>query len=134
MVVALLGAAFASMVQVELGIAPAELHTVLVEVGAPAQTVEFVSGVPMRAKLKARAAENGTRISVDLEVSSTKVDRSLSKVDRELVRHAVTRGARVSPELVLPDEENGKALFFVGGEEEDGTPFGWTIRIVPVEE
>jgi len=135
MIAALLFSAHAASLNVELGIAPAKLHNVSVEIGAPPRTVSFTSGVPLTATLVAGSRSDGAWVEVELVVAGTKVERSLSRKQRAVVASTVRgRDVLAKPLLVVNGSPGSQALYQVGGELPDGEFYGVLVRIdVPDE-
>ncbi|MCB9676625.1 MAG: hypothetical protein H6737_16025 [Alphaproteobacteria bacterium] len=113
----------AETVEVTMGLAPADLHTVEVEVGARPQTVRFESGVPLEATVSVAPHPAGYQLVVDLVALRTRVDRAYSGQDRALIEaalHGVRKGAHIAqPALVLPKTKGSRCEYIVGSEMDD---------------
>lgn len=127
----LLSLAHAQTVEVTLGIAPAELRTVQVEVGAPPTVHRFRSGVRLEATVEVVPHEQGYALSVGLAALEKRADRSLSKAERAHVQNLVRRvlpggpdGRFAHPTLVMPSSPGSTAHFEVGGEDASGAFVG----------
>ena len=127
----LLSLAHAQTVEVTLGIVPATLHTLHIEVGAPATVHRFRSGVRLEATIEVVPHEQGYALSFELAALEKRADRSLTKAERALVQHLVRHVLPVGPDgrfarptLVMPSSPGSTAHFEVGGEDANGAFVG----------